>query len=111
MSLYINALEHCDCGEYIGDTPVGTAMCQACELKAAEDMEPVYATLHFYYNDPESMRRFRKMQQVDDYAGVLFEFDQWLRSKIKYGEHDEYQPVRDEFWKFCEHYGIDPMEY
>ena len=103
-------LDYCACGEYIGNTVIGTTMCAACEMRVAEAMEPVYATLHFYHNDPESMRRFRKIQKVDDFSGVLFEFDQWLRSEIKYHEHEEYQPVRDEFWKFCEHYGIDPWE-
>ena len=104
----------CDgCGAMGGYDIMGDILCEDClasEDYCAEDMEPVYATLHFYHNDPESMRRFRKIQQVDDYAGALFEFDQWLRTQIKYAEHDEYQPVRDEFWKFCEYYGIDPME-
>ena len=104
----------CDgCGEKGAYDIMGDLFCSEClpgEEDPPDDMEPVYATLHFYYDNPDSMRRFRKMQQIDDYAGVLFELDQWLRNKIKYEEHEEYQPARDEFWKFCEYYGIDPME-
>ena len=103
------------CGTMGGYDLMGDILCEQCMSSMGvpfvdDDTEPVYATLHFYYNDQESMRRFRKIQRVDDFSGVLFEFDQWLRYQIKYAEYDEYQPVRDEFWKFCEHYGVDPWE-
>ena len=108
----------CDgCGARGGYDVMGDILCEHC--LAAEDgyvsedlpdYEPVYATLHFYHDDPESMRRFRKIQKTDDFSGVLFEFDQWLRSEIKYHEHEEYQPVRDEFWRFCDERGVDPWE-
>ena len=68
------------------------------------------ASMHFYFDDIESMRRYRKINKTDDVYGALREFEEWLRGKIKYGEMDEYQPVRDVFWNICTDYGIDPWE-
>ena len=84
--------------------------CLASEMMDEEDMEPVYATLHFYYNDPESMSRFHRIQQVDDAFAVLFDFDMWLRGRIKYADNDELCQIREEFWKICNDYGISPWE-
>jgi hypothetical protein len=86
------------------------------------DFEPVYATLHFYYNDPDSMRRFRLCNQAEDLKLAMFEFDWWLRNRIKYNDSaiDEQrisedgiewlQIARDQLWKRCADYGIDLTE-
>ena len=83
------------------------------------DIEPVYATLHFYHNDPDSMRRFRLCNQAEGMKLVLWELDQWLRNKIKYNDADLperqvseeglvlLQIVRDQLNDQCEDYGID----
>lgn len=34
---------------------------------------------------------------------ALFEFDQWLRSKIKYEDKD-WQEIRDKFWEIVKEY-------
>ena len=47
--------------------------------------EPVYATLHFYYNDPDSMRRMRECLDAPKWKSAVQEFDQWMRARIKYG--------------------------
>ena len=83
------------------------------------DIEPVYATLHFYHNDADSMRRFRLCNQAEGMKLVLWELDQWLRNKIKYNDADLperqvseeglvlLQIVRDQLNDQCEDYGID----
>ena len=75
-----------------------------------DDCEPVYATLHFYYSDPDSMRRYNLCNKAEDLKGILFEYDQWLRAEIKYHEKEELQPARDGFWEICNAYEVDPWE-
>ena len=95
----------------------------------ALDYEPVYATLHFYYNDPDSMRRFRLCNQAEDLKLVLWGLDRWLRCETKYGITDEFMrsvmrtndterevaedalvAVRKELHRICNDYGIDLTE-
>ena len=51
-----------------------------------EKLSPVYATLHFYHDDPDSMRRYRVCNQAEDALMALREFDNELRRRWKYGE-------------------------
>ena len=63
-----------------------------------EDLEPVYATFHFYYNDPESMRRMRECIDAPKVQAALYEYAGWLRNKIKYGGDDDGDPMLTEAW-------------
>ena len=79
--------------------------CPHCnaDLTAPEDMdvELVYATLHFYHGNPESMRRFREVNQAADVKAVLCEYDRWLRDQLKYHKRDDAEGLRvarDRLW-------------
>ena len=69
-------------------------------------------TFHFYYDDPDSMRRLDECMKASDFKSVLFQLDQWLRNQIKYVDRDHtvLQEIRDRFWEICETYSIDPYE-
>ena len=78
-----------------------------------DETEPVYASLHFYYNDPDSMRRFMECMSAPDMKEVLFQFSQWLRGQIRYaerGDEDTLVEVYDKFWNYCESCNVDPWE-
>jgi len=51
--------------------------------------EPVYATLHFYHDDPDSMRRLRECLDAPNVKSALWDFDQELRRRWKYGEESD----------------------
>ena len=51
-----------------------------------EKSSPVYATLHFYYDDPDSMKRFELCNQAKDFKDAIRDFDTELRRRWKYGE-------------------------
>lgn len=59
------------------------------EERDYEDMTPVYATLHFYYDDPDSMRRMRECMDAPKVKAALWSFDQNLRNRWKYGDEDK----------------------
>jgi hypothetical protein len=44
-----------------------------------EDLEPVYATLHFYYNDPDSMGRLQACHDAPKVLQAVEDFERWLR--------------------------------
>jgi hypothetical protein len=86
-------------------------------------------TMHFYTDDPDSMRRFRLCNQAEGMKLVLWEFDQWLRGETKYGITDEFMRsmqrtydaerevaedvlnvVRKELHRICADNGIDLTE-
>jgi hypothetical protein len=85
-----------------------------------DDYEPVYATLHFYYNDPDSMRRFRLCNQAEDTRLALWEYDNKLRAFVKHGVENsiyaDQEPeevirmVRELFHSYLGDYGIDLTE-
>jgi len=58
-----------------------------------DDLEPVYATLHFYYNDPDSMRRMRECLDAPKWKSAVQEFDQWMRNRLKYNPDSETAPL------------------
>jgi hypothetical protein len=75
-----------------------------------DDHEPVYATLHFYYDDPDSMRRFRECNQAADVKSALWKYDRWLRDQLKYHERDDregLQVARDRLWIVFGEHGIN----
>lgn len=57
------------------------------------DLEPVYATLHFYYNDPDSMRRMKECLDAPKWKSAVWEFDRWMRNRIKYNPDSEDDPL------------------
>jgi len=76
-----------------------------------EDYDPVYATLHFYYNDPDSMRRMRECLDAPKWKSAVWDFDQWLRSEIKYhGAGEDAQTIRDHLHVLFDEQGIDIWE-
>jgi hypothetical protein len=76
-----------------------------------EDLDPVYATIHFYYNDPDSMARFRRVMKVEQIYFALQSFDNWMRGQIKHcDEPPNAFEIREEFHKFLDHRGIDIWE-
>ena len=70
------------------------------------DMTPVYATLHFYYDDPDSMRRYKRCNDAEMVCIALSEYDNWLRSRIKYDEREELQPARDALYRIFDEFGV-----
>jgi len=42
-----------------------------------------------------------------NWALVAWDMDQWLRKEIKYGDHEEYEPVREMLHTICALNGVD----
>jgi len=75
------------------------------------DIEPVYATLHFYYNDTDSMRRMRECLDAPKWKSAVQEFDQWIRGLVKYGEVTvNEESIRERFHTIFGEHGIDIWE-
>jgi hypothetical protein len=96
------------------DNELSSTRCPHCngDLTAPEDMdmELVYATLHFYYDDPDSMRRFRECNQAADVKSALWKYDRWLRDQLKYHERDDWeglQVARDRLWIALGEHGVN----
>ena len=47
------------------------------------------------------------MVKATDMYGAVYDFDTWLRAKIKYEDRDDLQFVRDELWRLMEEAGIN----
>ena len=80
-------------------------------LRPPDDMEPVYATLHFYYDNPESMRRFRACNQAEDVRSAIREYDNELRRRWKYGDRGvqmmTVEQARGLLWASLKRYGVN----
>ena len=48
-----------------------------------DDYEPVYATLHFYYDDPDSMARYKACNEALDVLRAVEDFERWIRNTIQ----------------------------
>jgi len=64
------------------------------------------------FNLPEEQEEFEIACNASKYNLVLFQFDQELRSKIKYQnlnekEQDIYQKVREMLWSCLDNAGLD----
>ena len=70
------------------------------------DMTPVYATLHFYYDDPDSMRRYKRCNDAETVCIALSEYDNWLRNRIKYDNREELQPARDALYRIFDEFAV-----
>ena len=62
----------------------------------APDLSPVYATLHFYYDDPDSMKRMQVCLEAQDVLCAIEDFERWLRNTIDSGWREvPLESVRD----------------
>ena len=82
---------------------------------STEAPEPVYATLHFYYGDDDSMRRFRLCNEAEDVRLAIWVFNQWLWDEIKYEDDDSVrreilEEVRTQLLNVFEERGLDIHE-
>jgi hypothetical protein len=66
------------------------------------------------YNLPEEQCEFDEANNAGKYYSVLWDIDQYMRNKIKYGSDDipdvyreAIQMVRDEFWKIMNEHNLD----
>jgi hypothetical protein len=60
------------------------------------------ATLRFDLSDPDDRLEYDKANRAMDMFNALWEYDQWLRARIKYEDRYELQPARDELHVFLE---------
>ena len=91
------------CGALGGYDIMGDILCEYCLSSLSDpdlpaDHEPVYATLHFYYDDQDSMERFRVCNQAEDVKNALHDYARWLHDKIKYGGDEDGHPQLTEAW-------------
>ena len=58
------------------------------------------ATLTFDLTDPEDDASYKLMNQASEMSMVLWEFDQYLRTQLKYTEvPDDLETARDKLWE------------
>lgn len=55
---------------------------------------------------PEEKDEFTLATRGCDMWVTLFEFDQWLRSQIKYNDRIEYQEIRNKLYELLDTYNI-----
>ena len=58
------------------------------------------------YLKPEDEQECLRMVKSLDLCLVIFNFDQWLRSEIKY-QNEPYQLARDKLYETMDEYGIN----
>ena len=69
------------------------------------DISPVYATLHFYYDDPDSMERFKQCNEARDVLLAVGDFERWLKDSRDW-EGVTLCSVRDKLFQFFDDYGV-----
>lgn len=69
------------------------------------DEEPVYATLHFYYYDPDSMRRLQECLQAPDVLLAVEEFEKWIDG-FEYDHKVDAEVVRDKLFDCFNNYDV-----
>lgn len=67
-----------------------------------------------YEFDHDEQEDFRIITQARSFASMLHEYDQWLRSQIKYAPDmqpeqvtNTYQAARDKLWEIANQEGVD----
>ena len=58
------------------------------------------------FNLPDDQGEYERVNKAIDLCGVLFDFDQYLRSEIKYHDKD-LQDARDKLYELMGSYNID----
>lgn len=61
---------------------------------------------HLVFDLPEDQPEFRTASQAGDMKSAVWEFDQWLRGKIKYEDKD-WQEIRDRLHQSFQDRGVD----
>jgi hypothetical protein len=59
------------------------------------------------FNLPEDNQEFELHTKALKMYSTLWEFDQWLRSEIKYNGKEQYEPVREKLREFMNDNRID----
>ena len=76
-----------------------------------DDYEPVYATFHFYHNDPDSMQRMRECLDAPRVKAAVRELEEWLKRQSD-SENPEYayaiDMAREKLFDIFNARGLDP---
>ena len=67
-------------------------------------------TVTLRFKLPEEQSEYDLARLGPQMHSVLSEFDQWLRSEIKYANRNELGPIRDHLWELLRDEGIDLNE-
>lgn len=59
------------------------------------------------YDLPDDECQFKIASTSMEWALAMFDLDNWLRGQIKYGDKEEYQPVRDKLHEILQEYNIN----
>ena len=71
----------------------------------------MWSTLTFNMDDPEGERRLRECLDAPEWKSAVREFDNWMRSRIKYGTADPIDEViRAHLHTIFGEHGIDIWE-
>jgi len=71
----------------------------------------VSSTLTFNLDDPEGERRLRECLDAPKWKSAVWEFDQWLRGEIKYGDRELTDcAIRDSLHRIFSDRNIDIWE-
>ena len=66
------------------------------------------ATITFDLSDQEDASLFKLMNKAEDLQTMLWDFDQYLRSEVKYSESpDDTETVRERLWELLNEYQIN----
>lgn len=72
------------------------------------------ATIEFNLDEEDDYRSHSLMLNAEKYKNVIWNFDQWIRGKVKYppedipdGAHKAYAETREKLWEFLSDRGID----
>jgi hypothetical protein len=69
------------------------------------------ARIDFDLNDCDEYATMKRMLKADAMAGVLWEFDQWLRAKVKYGDDGAamaaFESAREQLRETCNSHDIN----
>ena len=69
------------------------------------------AALTFNLDDPEGERRLRECLDAPKWKSAVWEFDQWIRGLVKYGDVTvNEESIRERFHAIFSEHGIDIWE-
>jgi hypothetical protein len=68
------------------------------------------AKIEYDLSDPDSKARFTRANKADNLFSAVWEFDQWLRSQIKYCHKNDYHSVRDKLYELLKDADINLEE-
>jgi len=64
------------------------------------------AAFYFYREDPDSMRLFRLYNEAERVRIAIAEYDNWLRSQIKYEDRTELEEARNYLYDVFYDFGL-----